>query len=177
MFGFVILGGLTVFFGLQIRTERTIAADKVRFAQAEKDIEDISADIVATVGEPLEIKKQQYCSRPNMKYGQGGTACYIDNEIFSPLRGNDIIEQYQIISGTIQKRWDLLDVEKSENLSNIIDFGKIDNSIDTKIFETYGTEDKDLQCRATYKVVHIQGIAKSLSADLSCNAAVAEPVY
>jgi len=160
VFGLVILGGLTVFFGLQIRTDRTIAADKARFAQAEKDIYDISAEIVATVGEPVKVTKDKSCSRPNLKFEDGPLSCAVSIISYHGIDSvSEATNRFKDISSTIQNGWTLSETEVSNNISGnrkyefeelVLDYEPLRDS--QQIFEKYDSHIKSMRCVSSYNL-------------------------
>lgn len=64
-------------FGWQWYQGNLVAADKARFAQAERDIDDLSRQIVAATGQPAKVETEKYCSRPNIKFEEGPLSCDI----------------------------------------------------------------------------------------------------
>ena len=62
-----------------------VAADKARFAQAERDISDLSRQIVAAAGQPAKTESDKYCSRPNLKLDKGPLSCDVEWVGFYPV--------------------------------------------------------------------------------------------
>lgn len=55
-----------------------IQREKQQFAQAEKEIDALYAQIVKKVGKPDQEKKTKTCDRPNMKYSKGNLSCSVN---------------------------------------------------------------------------------------------------
>ncbi|MBI3494741.1 hypothetical protein HY004_02050 [Candidatus Saccharibacteria bacterium] len=72
--GFSVLGllvvGVLVYFGL-------IWREKAQFAQAEKEIDALYAQIVEKVGKPDQEKKEQSCGYASRVYGKGPRGCSV----------------------------------------------------------------------------------------------------
>lgn len=91
--------------GWNIYQKRAIRDEKARFAQAEQDIDKLSADIIAVTGQPLKVEKKKFCSRPNLKFQEGPLSCSIEAVHFYPIENPDKANvQYQAISSVAQKQ-------------------------------------------------------------------------
>ncbi|HLB66551.1 MAG TPA: hypothetical protein VJJ78_03080 [Candidatus Saccharimonadales bacterium] len=72
--GLVVLGGLA--YVVVIRPIQ-IKNDKNNFLKAQSSIEDLYSKIVAKIGKPDQVKKEQSCAYANRAYGKGPRSCAV----------------------------------------------------------------------------------------------------
>jgi hypothetical protein len=127
--------------------QRALAADKARFVQAEKDVDDISARIIAATGQPLKVDKRKYCSRPNLKFEEGQLSCDIeiihfyavaDHTQASGLRG--IIEKISPINTSTQS-----DANKKQFTRDVIEYSA--NNLNYQKFILSFNTTKNFPCK------------------------------
>lgn len=91
--GFSVLGllvvGVLVYFGL-------IWREKAQFAQAEKEIDALYAQIVERVGKPDQEKKEKSCDRPNLKYKKGPLSCSVT--VYALYDNSDFVRAGKLMS-------------------------------------------------------------------------------
>lgn len=69
----VILGVATYIFLIQ--------REKTQFAQAEKEIDALYAQVVEKVGKPDQERKEKTCDRPNLKFEKGPLSCSVSKSL------------------------------------------------------------------------------------------------
>ena len=136
--------------------QRALAADKARFVQAEKDVDDISARIIAATGQPLKVDKRKYCSRPNLKFEEGRLSCYIIKDFFYGVASHVGASVLQVkIKSIASEKW-------KYSHSNYSDFSSRLNLLFTKtettepkslkLIETYRATESKMDCSVIYNV-------------------------
>lgn len=78
----LILAGLGYAAYLQYQEKRTIAADKIRFAQAERDIAEISTEIQKVTKKPIKVENRKSCTRPSVKIEEAQLSCTASADLF-----------------------------------------------------------------------------------------------
>jgi len=81
------LAAWTIYQGQQV------AADKARFAQAERDIDDLSKQVVASVGAPVKTDRTKECSKPNLELETTGPYCDIEYQLYFSTTGAEEANQ------------------------------------------------------------------------------------
>lgn len=93
-----------------------VATDKARFAQAERDISDLSRQIVAAAGQPAKTESDKYCSRPNLKLDKGPLSCDVmEIYYFSVNDASEGTQKLTDITKPINLKWRLVKSSSSNN--------------------------------------------------------------
>jgi len=75
--GFVFVVGLTAVSYIFVYRPYSIRQDKERFTKAEASLDEVYNQIVAKVGKPDEVKKDNNCAYANRVYGKGPRSCSV----------------------------------------------------------------------------------------------------
>ena len=117
------LAAWTIYQGQQV------AADKARFAQAERDIDDLSKQVVASVGAPVKTDSEKYCSRPNTELNDGPLSCSVYwngyYEVDSALSATQIFVK---ITSLLKVQAQLSDLKSSNNLNSTENFKELEQN-------------------------------------------------
>lgn len=147
---FIMLGfGLKAFLAYQ--NKNAIEADRMRFVQADKDVQKISNDIVAAAGQPHKKTESKSCGRPSTKYEEGPLYCSSERTLVYFV-GNEISATtiYNTASTQIKKRLQYRSVNTSNNLQTL-KFEPYEKYIEQKIYEKYETLKFAMSCYVTYR--------------------------
>ena len=154
--GLLVIVGAATYYGLQIRNERALAADKARFVQAEKDVEELSGQIVSVVGEPLKMSEKKFCSRPSVKIGDSPLSCDITKDLFYGVQDEaQATKIYKDVGAVLQKKWQFQEARSTDNLRDTKQFSPIDTNSyiydlnQQRVFEDYKNENK-VDCSGVY---------------------------
>jgi hypothetical protein len=109
--------------GLDRYQRSQIREEKAAFAQAEQDIDELSAKIIAATGEPLKVEKDKFCSRPNNKAGDGGLSCTVEATHFYGVESTDDANKLRnLISPIIETVWGSSLKSEDHNLASESEF-------------------------------------------------------
>lgn len=139
-------------YGLRVKHDHAIAADKARFAQAEKEVAELSRSIISTVGEPLKTTHKNFCSRPNLKFEKGPLSCDVDSTLFyKVVNEGGANEIYKQVSTVVTQKWSEI---ASVNTKQATSFTSLNPADDTskyqQILKKYETNDFSYGCRVNY---------------------------
>lgn len=81
--GIVLIVGGTIFGGI-------VAYEKWQFNKAEKALDSLYADIVAELGQPINVEKDKSCGYSSAKFNKGRLACRVGYKL--DYRANDYTE-------------------------------------------------------------------------------------
>lgn len=73
----MVVSGLTAGLVAHIRNDRAIVAERVRFAQAEKDVQNLSDQVQKTVARPDNFSKRNTCAKSVREYGTDTFFCNV----------------------------------------------------------------------------------------------------
>jgi hypothetical protein len=121
----VVVAGLLT--GWKLYNIHQVAADKARFAQAEKDIDELSKAVIAQVGVPASSRSEKFCSRPHMEFEKGPLSCDIDNTFMFGIESVD--EASNILSKITNistNKWKFIENAFSINSGSSDNFAQFD---------------------------------------------------
>lgn len=139
------------------QTKQAIKEDKRRFAQAEQDVQKVTANIIAATGEPYKKEYSESCFLRSVKFEEQPISCSVDTEIYYSVDDADSAENlFNNISQKIQRAWILKEGAQTSDARNPPFFRMVDLSSyqPTKdyqqIFEVYLDNTTSMTCRVTY---------------------------
>jgi hypothetical protein len=135
---------------IKYQNEKTIAADRLRFAQAEKDVQKVSEAIVAAAGQPFHTISDKSCFEPSTKFEERLISCSVYKELYYPITSPENAGNIsEILSSKIQSYWPRENIRTSPGIEEF-QFKPANNGSDQKVFEVYKNQLVNMTCRVTY---------------------------
>lgn len=79
-----------------------IAQEKKRFEAASAELDKLAQQIQAKIGAAQEVKAENFCNRPNLKFAKGPLSCYVTNDLMytaiDELSANNLTNSLKSIS-------------------------------------------------------------------------------
>jgi hypothetical protein len=98
--------------------EKAIAADRLRFEQADKDVKEVADAIVAAVGQPLKTSESKSCSRRSTKWEKAPLSCITSKYIFFEVSdSSNATVQLSKIKPIVSMIWQLEHSQYTNNLN------------------------------------------------------------
>lgn len=69
----------------EYQDNKEIVADRVRFAQAEKDVKQVADAIIAANGQPVKTAESKSCFEPSHKWEEVDYSCTVSYDLFYPV--------------------------------------------------------------------------------------------
>lgn len=128
--GCLLLIGMSIFGGI-------VLYEKWQFNKAEKALDSLYADIVASIGQPVKVEKTKSCGYSSAKYSKGDLSCSINYELQFIGTPQDILHDSQLTA------------QSNDSLANV---SSIDNSREgfKEISFSFTPKNSTFRCGAEY---------------------------
>lgn len=137
--------------GYQLYNQHAISADRARFEKADKDVDTVSAAIVAAVGQPIRQNRNRSCSRPSREFETAPLSCSTGNDIYYEVSdAASATELSAKIGAIMRKSWQLKSTSQSSALSTSQFHNLSSNGPSQEIFESYYLSTALMMCLNTY---------------------------
>ena len=123
----VVLGGFSAAAVLRYQHDQAIAAERIRFEQADKDVQKVAQAIIAATGQPYKIQENKSCSRPSTKFEEAILFCNTSRTLFYSVRDvGAVVSLHEKINSSIKNIWQIKEIEVSDNISSLKEFRALD---------------------------------------------------
>ncbi len=153
----VFLFGALAAIGTHVVHARAIREDRERFVIAEKDVADLSRQILGVTPQPLKVSTEKTCTKPNLELNNGPLSCDINDTFFYNINNeSDANDNFRSISEMITLKWPRSSTKYSSNILNTNRFQSIPTSNYSQkndyqqIYQTYSAHIRGMICTAVY---------------------------
>ena len=187
LIGLVILVGLGWAIVTKVQNDHTIQKQKQQFAQAEKDIDKVTAAITAQIGKPADQKTNKSCGYSNQEFSKGFLSCNIDSDIVYVVSDETSAKD---LAGKLRQARKAQPEREEEKSSNY--FVNRSNNIslpDHFLDESYKDKTSNLDCQVGYffffadyppsgfPAFKVQSNSQNLLLEINCSAYTKAALY
>ncbi|HSX36703.1 MAG TPA: hypothetical protein VLG13_01105 [Patescibacteria group bacterium] len=156
--GLLVLALAAAVFVARAQHQHTISTDKARFAQADKDVQAVAQQIISAVGQPVDQRTNNYCSRPHQKFTQGPLSCtvydYLAYSVGNSDQANSVARKVTDAAKQPASPWKLEEnTTVPGTISGLTSSGKfqalLEDQTQTKSF-SYANQESTMICSISY---------------------------